>query len=500
MSKKEKIKESKQIIYSLAQTATEKIYENKFLIQQIDSLKNCIKLIKEFLVQYSSLNAKNPSEKNLILDGINNICFSLKQSNQKLLKDKTKFFEKLNIKLDDIFNEKETCRQVLKTSKIDNFILISKLKEKDDEIFNMTKLIEAFIIAKLFPVEKIDKKIGLNTGYYFLDTSKEQLAANLMKELLYFNVYNTHCTKQNAKKKRLQNKINYYNEIIPYIKKYIQQGKIFEEDLEKNENLEIQNNKIEINSSKKVKNKSTKIDLLTVSQLFDVNNDEGKSEAIIDDELHSDDEVIFEQKVKQNNKISKGKRLEQIKAKIPKVDLSMIEFNKQKVMNEADLYSLKRRKFLSKDIDEQIKELTIRKKEILHKCKINKKKIIAMKNFSKDMQNNYNILKPLKLKTSVFIGINSNNNIQIENKEDMKEIEVIDECESEEENYADVIKEEINYTQRDFKEKIKKKLSVKNVNRRNIINDNGNNFLDKTFKKEKKGEKKRIKVKRAKSK
>ncbi len=57
MSKKEKIKESKQIIYSLAQTATEKIYENKFLIQQIDSLKNCIKLIKEFLVQYSSLNA-----------------------------------------------------------------------------------------------------------------------------------------------------------------------------------------------------------------------------------------------------------------------------------------------------------------------------------------------------------------------------------------------------------------------------------------------------------
>ena len=500
MSKKEKIKESKQIIYSLAQTATEKIYENKFLIQQIDSLKNCIKLIKEFLVQYSSLNAKNPSEKNLILDGINNICFSLKQSNQKLLKDKTKFFEKLNIKLDDIFNEKETCRQVLKTSKIDNFILISKLKEKDDEIFNMTKLIEAFIIAKLFPVEKIDKKIGFNTGYYYLDTTKEQLAANLMKELLYFNVYNTHCTKQNAKKKRLQNKINYYNEIIPYIKKYIQQGKIFEEDLEKNENLEIQNNKIEINSSKKVKNKSTKIDLLTVSQLFDVNNDEGKSEAIIDDELHSDDEVIFEQKVKQNNKISKGKRLEQIKAKIPKVDLSMIEFNKQKVMNEADLYSLKRRKFLSKDIDEQIKELTIRKREILHKCKINKKKIIAMKNFSKDMQNNYNILKPLKLKTSVFIGINSNNNIQIENKEDMKEIEEIDECETDEENYADVIKEEINYTQRDFKEKIKKKLSVKNVNRRNIINDNGNNFLDKTFKKEKKGEKKRIKVKRAKSK
>jgi hypothetical protein len=229
-----------------------------------------------------------------------------------------------------------------------------------------------------------------------------------------------------------------------------------------------------------------------------VNNDEGKSEAIIDDELHSDDEIIFEQKVKQNNKISNGIRLIEIKKKIPKVDLSLIEFNKQKVMNEADLYSLKRRKFLSKDIDEQIKEMTLRKKEILHKCKINIKKIIAMKNFSKNMQNNYNILKPLKLKTSVFIGANDNN-MKIEDKEGLKEIDEISECESEEENYDNIMKEKINFTQRDIMKKIKKKQSVKNV-KRNVINDFGNNTLDKTFKKEKKEEKKKTKIKRAKSK
>ena len=499
MSKKGKIRESKQIIYSLAQSATDKIYENKFLIQQIDSTKNCIKLIKEFLIQYSSLDAKKPSEKNLILDGINNINFTLKQSNEKLIKDKNKFFQKLNMYIDNIFNEKESLRKELKTSKEDNFILISNLKEKDDEIINTTKLIESFVIAKFFPVEKIDRKIAFDIGYYFLDDTKEQLAKNLMKELLLYNLFNTHCTRQNAKKKKLQKKINYYNEIIPFIKKYIEQGKIFEEDLKNNQNIENKDNKIKKNLSKKNKNNSKKIDLLTVSQLFDVNNDEGKSEAIIDDELHSDDEVIFEQKVKQNNKICKGKRLEQIKSKIPKVDLSMIEFNKKKVINEADLYSLKRRKFLSKDIDEQIKELTIRKKEILHKCKINAKKIIAMKNFSKNMQNNYNILKPLKLKTSVFIGINNNNDIETENKEDMKEIEEIDEVESDDEKYDDIINEEINYTQRDIKEKIRKKLSGRNV-KRNIINDYGKSILDKTFKNVKKEENKRIKVKRAKSK
>ena len=496
MSKKNKIKKSKQIIYSLAQSATDKIYENKYLIQEIDSLKKNIKLIKEFLIQSSSLNAKNPSEKNLIFDGINNIHFSLKQSNEKLLKEKNKFHQKINIYQEYIFEEKEEIRQQLKNCKIDNFILFSKLKEKDDEISNLTKMIESFIVDKIFPMEKIDKEIDYNRGYYYLHNMKEQLATQLMKELLYFNLYNTHCTKQNSKKQRLQEKINYYNEIIPFIKKYIKKGKIYEEY--KNKNNKDINDKIRMNNSQNTKKISNKIDLLTVSQLFDVNNDEGKSEAIIDDELHSDDEIIFEKKVKQNNKISKGIRLTQIKEKIPKVDLSLIEFNKQKVMNEADLYSLQRRKFLSKDIDEQIKEMTLRKKEILYKCKINVKKIIAMKNFSKNMQSNYNILKPLKLKTSVFIGVNDNN-MKIEDKEGLKEIEEIKECESEEENYDYIMKEKINFTQRDFKRKIKKKQSVKNVSRNNI-KDFANYNLDKTFKKDKKEEKKRIKIKRAKSK
>ena len=122
-----------------------------------------------------------------------------------------------------------------------------------------------------------------------------------------------------------------------------------------------------------------------------------------------------------------------------------------------------------------------------------------MKNFSYDMQNNYNILKPLKLKTSVFIGLNNNNDIETENKEDMKEIEEIDEVKSDDEKYDDIINEEINYTQRDIKEKIRKKLSGRNV-KRNIINDYGKNILFKNFKNVKKEEIKRIKVKRDKSK
>ena len=499
MSKTNKIKDTKQTIYSLAQAATNKIYENKLLSQEIISLKGNINLIKEILMKYSSLTPNDESKKKkLILDGVYNIHDSLKKSNEKLNKEKLKLNRKLENELDKIFDKKEILRQELSIKKIDNFILLSKLEEKDTEITNISHLINSFIIAKMFPIEKLDKKIGPGTGCYYFDNVKQKFSDELMNELLYVNYYIKNCARLNEKKKYLQNKINYYNEVISYIKKLNLIGKSFNEDIKNNQKEELLINiKAKLSGSQRNKNKSKKIDILTVSQLFDVNNDEGKSEAIIDDELHSDDDVTFQPKVKQNNKISKGFRLTQIQKKIPKVDLSMIEFNKKKIMNEADLYSFKRRKFESKNIDEQIKEMSIKRKEILHKCKISVKKIIAMKQFSENMQKNYNILKPLKLKTSVFVGINDNNINFDDNKEELKDIEEINECESDEENYDNIMNENINYTQRDIKKKFKiQKSSVKNLDRK-IMNDETNNKIYK-IKKNQKDDKK--KIKRAKSK
>ena len=176
----------------------------------------------------------------------------------------------------------------------------------------------------------------------------------------------------------------------------------------------------------------------------------------------------------------------------------MIEFNKKKIMNEADLYSFNRRKIETKNIDEQIKEMSLKRKEILHKCKINIKKIKAMREFSENMQNNYNILKPLKLKTSVFVGMNDNNTNFKNNKNDLKDIEEINEDVTDEENYDNIMNENINYTQRDIKKKFKKS-SMKNLNRK-IINGEINNTTYIKLKKNKKDEKKKIKTKRAKSK
>lgn len=65
--------------------------------------------------------------------------------------------------------------------------------------------------------------------------------------------------------------------------------------------------------------------------------------------------------------------MKKIKEIIPTVDLSMIEFNKQKVMNDADLYSVQKREFEAQDIDLQIKEMKKQNEKSLHIKRKNKK-------------------------------------------------------------------------------------------------------------------------------
>ena len=109
------------------------------------------------------------------------------------------------------------------------------------------------------------------------------------------------------------------------------------------------NKSIQRNSFKK-----KKLKIPTVDELFDFANNEGEKEAIIDDELHSDEEIVFQPKVKQAKKIIK-KYLPKVKEKVPKLSLSLIEYNKMKIMNEADLYSYNKRQEQLGNADENIK-------------------------------------------------------------------------------------------------------------------------------------------------
>ena len=206
---------------------------------------------------------------------------------------------------------------------------------------------------------------------------------------------------------------NYYNTINPYNYRGLNNddfGKNLEDlnghetdqtfNLGKNINnlfsltSNINNNKAQLDIKK-----NKKINLPTVEELFDLTNNEGEKEAIIDDELHSDDEIVFEKKIKSKKKIIDDKP--SIKKIIPNLYLSQIEFNKSKVMNEADLYSYQRRKFQRQNMDENIKMMKKKLKIIKRRCKINEKKYETIQNFAKECENDYNRLKAIKVQMSM---------------------------------------------------------------------------------------------------
>ena len=103
----------------------------------------------------------------------------------------------------------------------------------------------------------------------------------------------------------------------------------------------------------KVKNKIIS-EFKKVEDLFNTSSEDDEKEKLIDDEIHSDDESVFEKKIKQPIKLTTS-HLNEVKQIIPEINLKQIEYNKFKIMKEDDLYSLQRRKFKSQNIESNIK-------------------------------------------------------------------------------------------------------------------------------------------------
>ena len=165
---------------------------------------------------------------------------------------------------------------------------------------------------------------------------------------------------------------------------------LFKNTYEEKEKHDKENNK---NSERK------KINILKIDELLDVENIEVEHEDIIDEELNSDDEIFFEKKIKSKTKISKD-FLSDVRKKVPLINLSQIEFNKLKVMNEADAYSLQKRKFEQNNINGKIKNLKQQIKILEKRINLNKKKLKVIHNFIEDVKYNYKLLRPIKVQTS----------------------------------------------------------------------------------------------------
>lgn len=202
-------------------------------------------------------------------------------------------------------------------------------------------------------------------------------------------------------------------------------------DLENKKALSAENR-----TSKKIKKaqKNNKIiqTFLNLEELFESNdseNDKDDEGILIESVIHSDDDTTLEERVKPKSSLSKTYN-ERILKQIPNINLSLIEFNKLKVYQEIDLYSLQRRNYKGQNIEDNIKTMKKKYKKMKIKERLNYKKEKAMKKFIDDLRNKYILYKKIRTKSSALnskVKYISNNEIIDLNKlekEDESDIDV----------------------------------------------------------------------------
>ena len=238
------------------------------------------------------------------------------------------------------------------------------------------------------------KKDKEQSNFLTFSSNKKKNANNRKKNTMNKNNYNSITIDELGKKYQFEEDFidlgGGYNDDQTYISNKGGINNLLFPNEEENKNK---------NEKKKEKVKK-KYNFLTVDELFDLENDESEKEQIIQDELHSDDEVVFEKKIKNKARIN-TMYLKEIKKKVPNLYLNQIEFNKKKIMNEADLYSYQRREYFKHNIDENIRLMKKRIKKLKKRLSINKQKLQALIEFDKKAKEKYEVLKPLKVQSSL---------------------------------------------------------------------------------------------------
>lgn len=154
--------------------------------------------------------------------------------------------------------------------------------------------------------------------------------------------------------------------------------------------------------------------------IYDSDSEATESIFIIDEDLHSDEEMHFFQRIKPKRKLSQiGK-----KGLVPKLDLKQIAYNKKKIIKEIDLYSLERR---CNDEDTVRSQIAVKKSKIKRmnkKIQMNQKKIEKFEEHLKKCKSKYKMIRYLSTNSTFVMSSEENekNNeevsqlISIENK------------------------------------------------------------------------------------
>ena len=360
--------------------------------------------IKEITNQIQSIILKNSKSFN----ALNEKC-KRKQKKIEQLKDKIKQLKEYIylLKFEKTKINQENYLRSYASNKISNQVnSISNLKTTDRTISTYDTTSAKKIIENKENINnngfKLSNSLGKNYEEDFKFINKKDNVTNaimstIIPESLNYlkhsrmkNINNSEALKNDTEftlnKNYNENKnINYFNNFLT------------------NKALSAENRKTKkIKNKKNIKNDKIIQSFQNLEELFGSSNSENEQEEIIiDTVIHSDDETTLENKIIPKKSLS-GTYLQEIQSKIPKINLDLIEFNKLKVFQEIDLYSLQRRNYKNMSVDDNINIIKKKIKKIKNKININSKKAEAMKKFIDDLKNKYILYKRIKTKSSAI--------------------------------------------------------------------------------------------------
>ena len=453
---------SKDSIAILADKARENIIQNKYLSEKLNIFKQQITTIKNLINNFwKNSNEKNISTK--ILSKYKEHLEVLKSYlKEDISKNSYKLNVLQKKSLNDYSYENRTLSQlsidnfILKNTLIKLYSMVQSLNDsieisKKYEIFRESKrenLIDIKQSKNVFPVCNLElqqKMLSYCRAYskYRYKNAKKLVKINKEKQnILSLIEFIKTCSTQ-FDEDSLENKSRFQTPVDKKIMKNLEINKILSEkgklkskklkrtktkakltkkrfeskfidsnNMKSNEQrqnsfdnkglLDIRINNLfnsDIKTKKEESTEKKKINLLKIDELLDIYNIEAEDENIIDNELNSDDDVFLEKKIKPKKTINK-EYYSILKKDVPTINLSQIEFNKIKVINEADAYSFQKRKIEQNNVNWQIKNLKKQIKNTEKQISMNKNKLKVIHNFIEDVKCNYKLLRPIKVQSS----------------------------------------------------------------------------------------------------
>ena len=368
----------KEHLSQLASTIKIRMDENQILMDTINNICINIKKSKQQLKKFSSNqnkeNAKSELNKNIT---------NLTKSNKNLIIQKKLLFHKYIKLKNKYFTELEPVNTELKLLNDRKFILVNIIKKRDFEIGRYEVSLEVFYA----PLVREDKReifsnnIDIDEDSIIINLEKSQ--TTLLNKLKDFNKYHNKAIELKKEKEIL----------VKILKKLKGKRNI--------NNFSVEEKNILYNKNNSRKNKySQNIQDISNSLINSIDGNESILSDIMNDTINSeyeDEEYIEFISLQKNYKPLI--LTENLKTKIPKINLEQIEFNKMKFKQEDAEKSLSRelKNFDEIDLKKELVKSMIKKEKAKNKKLNNKlmnlsKKINMMKKIINSMElNNYKL-------------------------------------------------------------------------------------------------------------